>query len=169
MARGTQFAKTLTGLTAKGGEVIVARTDARQVPLGLHAGIGEGGALRVQVVRPEGTAWAVTVTALSAKGEKLAKTALTLAPDATRAASAFDLPLEIRNQVARLEIADEPSAGAVQLLDRRSQWRRIGVISGESREFAPAPAFSALLCGARTRTLCGDCRDPGQQRQFGGP
>lgn len=140
---GTQFAETLTALAEKGGEVVVARTDARQAPLGLHAGISDGGALRVQIIRPEGAARAGSVIALSAKGERLAKAAFTLAPDATRAASTFDLPLEIRNQVARLEIADEPSAGAIQLLDRRSQWRRIGVISGESREFAQ-PLLSPL-------------------------
>ena len=48
----------------------------------------------------------------------------------------FDLPLELRNQVTRIEIAGERSAGAVHLLDARSQWHRVGLISGESREQA---------------------------------
>ena len=46
------------------------------------------------------------------------------------------LPLELRNQVARVEIAGERSAGAVHLLDARSRWNRIGLVSGESREQA---------------------------------
>ena len=44
------------------------------------------------------------------------------------------MPLELRNQVARVEIAGEHSAGAVSLLDARSQWHRVALISGESRE-----------------------------------
>jgi hypothetical protein len=53
------------------------------------------------------------------------------------------LPLEIRNQVARIEIAGERSAGAVYLLDARSQWHRVGIVSGESRE-AAQPLLSPL-------------------------
>src|SRR6185437_11873847 len=55
----------------------------------------------------------------------------------------FDLPLEIRNQVARIEIGGERSAGAVFLLDARSQWHRVGIVSGESRE-AAQPLLSPL-------------------------
>jgi hypothetical protein len=53
------------------------------------------------------------------------------------------LPLEIRNQVARIAIAGERSAGAVHLLDARSQWHRVGIVSGESRE-AAQPLLSPL-------------------------
>ncbi len=138
-----QFADALVDLAGPDGEVSVARADASQAPLGLYAGIGEGGALKALVIRPHGGARAGTVGALSSKGEPLGKAAFTLAPGATRAQASFDLPLEIRNQVARLEIADERSAGAIQLLDRRSQWHRVGVITGESREFAQ-PLLSPL-------------------------
>ena len=48
----------------------------------------------------------------------------------------FALPLELRNQVTRIELAGERSAGAVHLLDARSRWNRIALISGESREQA---------------------------------
>src|SRR5262249_9194225 len=48
----------------------------------------------------------------------------------------FDMPLELRNQVTRVEIAGERSAGAVHLLDARSQWHRVGLLSGASREEA---------------------------------
>ena len=46
------------------------------------------------------------------------------------------MPLELRNQVTRVEIAGERSAGAVHLLDARSQWHRVGLLSGASREQA---------------------------------
>ena len=48
----------------------------------------------------------------------------------------FALPLELRNQVTRIEIAGERSAGSVHLLDARSRWNRIALVSGESREQA---------------------------------
>ena len=58
------------------------------------------------------------------------------APGETSKRSLFELPLELRNQVTRIEIAGEHSAGAVSLLDGRSQWQRVGLISGESQEQA---------------------------------
>ena len=42
----------------------------------------------------------------------------------------FELPIELRNEIARVEIADERSAGAVTLLDERWKRRRVGVVSG---------------------------------------
>ena len=46
----------------------------------------------------------------------------------------IDLPVEIRNDVARLEIAGERSAGAVQLLDKRWRRRTVGVVSGSAAD-----------------------------------
>ncbi|MGA2636510.1 DUF4159 domain-containing protein [Methylocella sp.] len=46
----------------------------------------------------------------------------------------FDLPVELRNEIMRLEIADEHSAGAVSLLDERWRRRSIGLVSGESAD-----------------------------------
>jgi hypothetical protein len=42
----------------------------------------------------------------------------------------INLPVEIRNDVARLEISGERSAGSVQLLDKRWRRRTVGVVSG---------------------------------------
>ncbi len=138
-----QFASTLVRLAGPDGHVTIARAGKNAVPLGLYAGIGKGGALFVRVLRTEGGPRAGTVQAYSSRGDRLGQAAFTLAPGAATAKAAFDLPLEIRNQVARLEIVGEKSAGAVHLLDRRSQWRRVGVVSGESREFAQ-PLLSPL-------------------------
>ncbi len=44
--------------------------------------------------------------------------------------ASIKLPVEIRNDVARLEIVGERSAGAVQLLDKRWRRRTVGVVSG---------------------------------------
>ncbi|HEY0218638.1 MAG TPA: DUF4159 domain-containing protein, partial [Afipia sp.] len=44
--------------------------------------------------------------------------------------------VELRNDIARLEVAGEQSAGAVQLLDRRWRRRAIGIVSGATSDTA---------------------------------
>ena len=46
----------------------------------------------------------------------------------------FDLPVELRNEIMRLEIVGEHSAGAVSLLDERWRRRAIGLVSGEAAD-----------------------------------
>jgi hypothetical protein len=58
--------------------------------------------------------------------------------------ASFEMPVELRNEIARLEIAGEHSAGAVFLLDERSRRRRIGLVSGETADIAQpllAPSY----------------------------
>src|SRR5262249_34441653 len=58
--------------------------------------------------------------------------------------ASFDLPVELRNDIARLEIAGERSAGAVQLLDKRWRRRAIGIVSGSTNDTSQpllAPTF----------------------------
>ena len=46
----------------------------------------------------------------------------------------FDLPLELRNQVNRIDMVGQSSAGAVSLLDGRNRRKRVGIINGDSAE-----------------------------------
>jgi len=46
------------------------------------------------------------------------------------------LPVEIRNDIARLEIAGDRSAGAVALLDKRWRRRSIGIVTGSTADTA---------------------------------
>jgi hypothetical protein len=48
----------------------------------------------------------------------------------------LDLPVEIRNDIARLDVLGERSAGAVQLLDKRWRRRTIGIVSGATADTA---------------------------------
>src|SRR5439155_11475555 len=54
----------------------------------------------------------------------------------TASQARFELPVELRNAMARLEIAGERSAGAVQLLDKRSRRRTVGIVSGANADVA---------------------------------
>jgi len=105
-------------------------------PIGLVGGVGPDGKLAATVLRADGPARSGRIDAYSARGQRLGEAPFTLSGGATKAEIAFDMPLELRNQVTRLELTSEHSAGAVSLLDGRSQWQRVGVISGESTEQA---------------------------------
>jgi len=50
------------------------------------------------------------------------------------ARAAFDLPVELRNEIARIDIEGEHSAGATALIDERWRRRRVGVVSGAASD-----------------------------------
>lgn len=121
---------------ADGGALAIAEDTGGDEPLGLTASVGADGKLMARVLRTGGPARAGRIDAISARGQRLGEARFTLTAGATQTDVTFDLPLELRNQVTRLEIASERSAGTVSLLDGRSQWQRVGMISGESQEQA---------------------------------
>jgi Domain of unknown function (DUF4159)/Aerotolerance regulator N-terminal len=129
------FSERLAALI-KGGSMSVVETAAGQEAIGLTAGLGQGGRLETDVIRTGGAARALAVHAVSGRGQRLAETVVSFAPGDTRASAKIDIPLELRNQVARIEVAGERAAGSVHLLDARARWHRIGILSGASREQA---------------------------------
>jgi hypothetical protein len=128
------FADQLRSVGGSGLSVVDVRPGLEA--LGASATVTSGGRLEAQVLRAEGKARAGVLHAMSARGQRLGEAPFTLGEGETRALATFDLPLELRNQVTRIEIGGERSAGAVHLLDARSQWHRVGVFSSESREQA---------------------------------
>ncbi len=134
-AKAADFMSALTSL-ARGGSVTVITTSANEEALALSAGLGEGGKLTASVKRSFGGAREGLLHAFTARGQRLAKIPFAFSPGAREAKATFTIPLELRNQITRIEIAGERSAGAVSLLDARSQWHRVGLISGGSREEA---------------------------------
>ena len=138
---GNGFAAALSGLA--GGNATLTIASPQTGALALRAKMDANGKLIAHIIRSSGGARNGTLRAFTARGEQLGEAAFAMADGVTQARTAFELPLEIRNQIARLEITGETSAGAVHLLDSRSQWRRVGVISGEARERAQ-PLLSPL-------------------------
>ena len=137
------FASALAKLAGATGSFAVLRPDNDGAPLALGQATGEGGELAARVLSGAEGPRSGVVRALTGRGEPLGEATYTIGETARTATATFDLPLEIRNQVARIEIAGERSAGAVYLLDARSQWHRVGIVSGESRE-AAQPLLSPL-------------------------
>jgi hypothetical protein len=107
---------------------------------GAHALTGAdnaAGVLSVKVLRAyTGTQDDGTVRALDLKGLPVGEGHYTITTGAREGQAQIDLPVEIRNDIARLEIEGERSAGAVQLLDKRWRRRTIGIVSGSTADTA---------------------------------
>jgi hypothetical protein len=104
-------------------------------PHALTAADNAAGALTVMVLRAQaGSAETGMVHAIDLKGLPLGEAPFAFKSTDRETSAVIDLPVEIRNDVARLEIAGERSAGAVQLLDKRWRRRTIGVVSGSAAD-----------------------------------
>ncbi len=133
---GGEDAPFAAALAAAGGGVTVY-AHPRAGALALAGTEQKAGKLAVRIVRAEANGRdAGTLRALDAKGLPLADAAYAFAPAATETDGTFDLPIEIRNAIARIEILGEASAGAVLLQDERGKRRRIGLVSGATADQA---------------------------------
>jgi hypothetical protein len=76
----------------------------------------------------------IQVIAIGPRGETLSDAPLDFKAGENRGQTHITLPLEVRNQTARLEIQGEESAGATQLLDTGGSERRVGLVSAAATE-----------------------------------
>jgi hypothetical protein len=103
----------------------------------LSAADNAAGALSVKVLRATTGAEEVgTARAFDLKGLPLGEAPFTFKAADRETDARFDLPVELRNDIARIEISGERSAGAVQLLDKRWRRRTIGIVSGATADVA---------------------------------
>ncbi len=133
---GATALSAVLGRLATNGAFSIVTDERGHEPLGLAGQSSAQTGLVVRVLSPGVSPRIGRVTALSGRGARLAETDFAMAEGEQSHDVAIDLPLELRNQVARIEIDREPASGAVYLLDARSLWQRFGVISGEAREGA---------------------------------
>lgn len=158
---GADFGKGLIKLAGGSGSLVLLRPDGDDAALGLDQTAADKSGLAARVLSGmEGPRTGV-VKALTGRGEPLGEVVFTLPSGAREAKANFDLPLEIRNQVARIEIAGESSAGAIHLLDARSEWHRVGVVTGESQE-AAQPLLSPLYYVQRALSPYADVVTPSE-------
>jgi len=131
----SDIATKLANLAGSGTFAVLDETKGDEA-LGLAAHLGEKGKLEATILSPGGPPREGSVYAFSARNERLGEVPFKLASGQRSVTVAFELPLELRNQVARIEVAGERSAGSVSLIDAATQWHRVGLLSGESREEA---------------------------------
>ena len=112
--------------------------------LALAGADNEAGALTARLTRSDARAPGTgTARALDAQGREVGRAPFDFgAKSATEAR--FDLPVELRNEVARVVVDGERSAGATWLIDERSRRRRVAIASGASADVAQpllAPSY----------------------------
>lgn len=113
------------------GAVTVISDQAPRLAMVLRPPEADGGILKLVAERPspEGLA-SIRVRAIGDDGNLLAREKLVFAGGETRTAIDLTLPTELLNRLARLEIEDAGTAGAVVLTDERWRRRPVGLVSG---------------------------------------
>ena len=132
--RGPEFVEGLDKTI--GDRNLTIFKDGTPPTLALAAAENAAAKMTVKVLRVDGGIAAGVVRALDLKGSPIGEAHFGFAPQDRETEAAFDLPVELRNDIARLEISGEHSAGAVQLLDKRWRRRAIGVVSGSTTDTA---------------------------------
>lgn len=112
--------------------------------VGLTSADNATDALAVTAVRPTGDSIpGRTLRALDRQSREIGRAPLAFDAGATSTVARFDIPVELRNDVARIEVAANVDAGSVRLVDDSFQRRRVGLISGEPLDLAQ-PLLSPL-------------------------
>ena len=153
---GRTFAQALS--EAAGAGAVHVLTQDRPA-LALTGADNGAGALDVRIVRATtGGASQGILRALDLKGLAVGETRFDLG-NGRETKARFDLPVELRNEIARVEIADEHSAGAVTLLDERWKRRRVGIVAGNTADTSQ-PLLSPSYYLVRALTPFADVREP---------
>lgn len=141
-AEGTPF-RTLADALAAGGALTLARAEGRPVRA-LLPPVAEADRLRLRVAQtPLPAATEAVVLARTGDGRALARAAVPVPAGAATGEAAIELPVEIRNQVQRLDLDGETGAGGVVLLDERFRRRPVGLIAAANTS-ADAPLIGDL-------------------------
>ncbi|MBV9556602.1 MAG: DUF4159 domain-containing protein, partial [Pseudolabrys sp.] len=140
--RGVEFVENL-GKTI-GERALTIFEGGTASPLALAGAENAAAKMTVKVLRTDNSVASGIVRGIDAKGSPIGEARFAFAANARDTEAAFDLPVELRNDIARLEISGERSAGAVQLLDKRWRRRAVGIVSGATSDTAQpllAPTF----------------------------
>src|SRR5205085_1207596 len=133
--RGAEFVQRLAETI--GDRTLTIFDSGTPRPHALAAAENAAARMVVKVLRSNGGAPETgLVRALDQRSAPIADARFTFGINELETEAAFDLPVELRNEVGRLEIAGERSAGAVQLLDKRWRRRAIGLVGGATSDTA---------------------------------
>jgi len=139
---GQREAVALADHLARLGEVTVFAPEAGERTVLLRP--PEEAAEAFEVVLERGGAGPERVFRLSARGpggETLAEEPATLAADSAASATVLDLPADLLNRVARLELTPDQGAAGVVLFDERWRRRSVGIV-GEADTDEVQPLLS---------------------------
>ncbi|WP_413992598.1 DUF4159 domain-containing protein [Labrys okinawensis] len=113
---------------------VLALAGANNAPSGVSVRVLRTGTLEVPLKG--------SVRALDLKSLPVGQADFIFAPGASETTATLDLPVDIRNDIARIELVGANSAGSVQLLDRNWRRRVVGIVSGQDQDVSQ-PLLSA--------------------------
>ncbi|HSC60054.1 MAG TPA: DUF4159 domain-containing protein, partial [Rhizomicrobium sp.] len=126
------------GALSKIGTVKILSDAPGHLPLALKPENNRADGFAVNIVRAETQgARHGSVSALGAHGENLASAPFAFANGKDETTANIRLPLEVRNETARIVIDNEESAGATRLLDSNTKRRAVGLISASNANDQP--------------------------------
>ena len=144
---------------ALGERALTVRLEPTGSARGLTAAENTPGAMTVKALRAEAAgAEPIRVRASDLRGRPLGEVDAAFPVGARETTASFDLPVELRNDIARLEIVGAKTAGAVQLLDQRSRRRSVGLVTGATADVAQ-PLLSPTYYVARALKPFADVRE----------
>ncbi|HYD99602.1 MAG TPA: DUF4159 domain-containing protein [Alphaproteobacteria bacterium] len=119
------------------GPLTVRTTPPEQAAMALPPPRNDGTAMTAGLLRvPVGAPATVTLRAAAADGRTLARLPLRFEAGAGAAEGRLELPLELRNEIVRLDIDAQATAGSVALLDGRWRRRAVGIAGGRPQSEA---------------------------------
>ncbi len=136
-----EFAARMRKLAGANGRFEIFNESSKS-PIGLYIQPERYG-LQANIIRAGGAPYKGVAYAWNAKGERLGEAEFSFAEGQKKAIAELQFPHLIRNQITRVTISGEKSAGAVFLLDSRSLRYRVGLISGEGSDLSQ-PLLSPL-------------------------
>ncbi|MCW2282550.1 hypothetical protein M2323_000311 [Rhodoblastus acidophilus] len=159
-ADGRAFAEKLSAL-APGAAILTGD----RPPRALTGARNASEALEIDVLRAQNGAPEGLVRAFDAHGAALGDAPFSFGSE-DHAVARLTLPLQLRNDVARLALVGEASAGGVFLLDSGARRRRVGLIGGAK---ADQPLLSPLYYLRKALAPYADLREekPGEPDPIG--
>lgn len=128
----------LSGLARLAGSApVTLAVSSRPAPVAIDGVEQDGAAVTIRLRRPAaGKSVESSLRLLDRKGRLLDERPFTLAFSEVRADVRFELPLEIRNDIARAEVANGNSALGVHLLDDRWRRRSVAIVTATGSDSA---------------------------------
>jgi hypothetical protein len=159
------FAQGLQGLAGGRANVTAVTPSPPTLGSALSTVSVDKGGVNVVALRPAAAVpGQITVRALAGNGRSLLEQQLDFAAGALRQETVLNLPLELRNELARIEIAGERSAGAVKLIDDRWRRKAVGIATGATLELEQ-PLLSPLYYVTRALEPFAELREPADESE----
>lgn len=137
---GDEFVNPIIKSLQRRGTLRVLTPDATALPLVLRAPSSKGSKLTVTVSRAStaDSGPLSNLRAIASDGRLLAHEPVSFPDDKQDATVKIDMPLELRNEIARFELENQPTAASVILTDERWRRRPIGLVSAQRADNNPS-------------------------------